>query len=67
MTTGWRRSSRSGHAGDNCVEIAMSTRLNAKSITANPPQNRKGTGTDDLARIQRARPWGPAGNGQPAA
>ncbi|WP_425550849.1 DUF397 domain-containing protein [Actinoallomurus oryzae] len=65
MTTRWRRSSRSGHAGDNCVEIAMSTHLNAGSIMASPPQNRKGPRKDDLARIQRARPWGPAVNGQP--
>ncbi|MFB9832083.1 DUF397 domain-containing protein [Actinoallomurus acaciae] len=57
MTIGWRRSSRSGHAGDNCVEIAMSTRLNAKSIVAPPSQNRKGPRKDDLTRIQRANPW----------
>ncbi|GLY73215.1 DUF397 domain-containing protein [Actinoallomurus iriomotensis] len=57
MTARWRRSSRSGHAGDNCVEIAMSTRLNAKSIMLNPPQNGKGPRKDDLIRSHRAHPW----------
>jgi hypothetical protein len=36
MTAPWRKSSRSGHAGENCVEIALSIDHNAKSGMASP-------------------------------
>lgn len=36
MTARWRKSSRSGHAGENCVEIALSIDRNAKAGMAGP-------------------------------
>lgn len=31
MTAHWRKSSRSGYAGENCVEIALSIDLDARA------------------------------------
>jgi Domain of unknown function (DUF397) len=36
MTAGWRKSSHSSHAGDNCVEIALSVTRHAKPKPVNP-------------------------------
>lgn len=35
MTARWRKSSHSGHAGQNCVEIALSTDYPVKSHKPN--------------------------------
>lgn len=36
MTVRWRKSSRSGYAGDNCVEIALSVTQNMKFGSLRP-------------------------------
>lgn len=41
MTAYWRKSSHSGHAGQNCVEIALSSGYPTKSRTADSARLRK--------------------------
>ncbi|WP_354670818.1 DUF397 domain-containing protein [Actinomadura sp. DC4] len=50
MNARWRKSSHSGHAGENCVEIALSMDRNANSGAALPPRNHRRTGQRPLSR-----------------
>jgi hypothetical protein len=38
VTARWRKSSHSGHAGENCVEIALSMDRNTRSGSTGPRQ-----------------------------
>lgn len=48
MNPGWRKSSHSSHAGDNCVEISLRVLRHAKAEPADPRRGhmtrRRGSG-----------------------